>query len=617
MTQGRLERNQLLALLQRFEWRDFEAKEARKGMPKGIYETVSAFANTEAGHIVFGVSSKGGAYEIVGVLEVDKVQNEFLSGLRSHDTISFAVDVQKQAQQEADRTILAFYIPEAPRHAKPVHLGRDISKSFVRRGGCDQRCTPVELGRFLRNASTERFDGRPVARPLDRSLDPNSVRWYRTRYREKVPESPLHDLDDAGFLEHWGLVIDREGERRPTVAAILLLGSGAALRSVRPDPTVDCLWYGYAHGDPLPEVRWQDRLVLEENLVQSWRRLLEWYLRRREAPFQLDPATLRREDRPEDYVSFREAALNLLTHQDYEEGGRKASIGFYTDRVVFSNPGTAFEPTSTLLQPGDRQVRNPLIVEAFRRIGVGERAGTGLLAIFRDWHRLGRVPPVIESDPDRYEFRLTLLREELLSERQLHFQASLGVRLGDDQAAALAMLVRSESVSLAEVATSLARPQKETEADLQYLVSQILAAPHSPGRYQLAPHLRKRFPLKGGETYLPDDASDQSAPVTDQATSRPPPSLVTRAANLPELDERQRRLLLACDTPQTIHDLMGLAGLRHRTYFRRRCLAPLLAAHLVQYQYPERPTHPDQRIALTEAGLRLVTKLLEKERHEP
>ena len=50
-------------------------------MPRDAYETVSAFANTEGGHLVFGVRKSGREMEIVGVLDVDKVQSEFLSTL--------------------------------------------------------------------------------------------------------------------------------------------------------------------------------------------------------------------------------------------------------------------------------------------------------------------------------------------------------------------------------------------------------------------------------------------------------------------------------------------------------------------------------------------------------
>ena len=141
--------------------------------------------------------------------------------------------------------------------------------------------------------------------------------------------------------------------------------------------------------------------------------LSERYDRHAEHPFRLDAATLRRNDEPPDYVSFREATINLLIHQDYGDHGRKASIRFFRDRTVFWNPGDAFATPDELLDPTEMAVRNPAVVAAFRRIGLSEQAGTGIRAIFRCWQRLGHVPPVIDSDKARKTFELLLLREEL------------------------------------------------------------------------------------------------------------------------------------------------------------------------------------------------------------
>ena len=48
-------RNELLAKLNSVEWNDIEFKAAARQVPKSVMTTVSAFANTAGGHIVFGV----------------------------------------------------------------------------------------------------------------------------------------------------------------------------------------------------------------------------------------------------------------------------------------------------------------------------------------------------------------------------------------------------------------------------------------------------------------------------------------------------------------------------------------------------------------------------------
>ena len=49
---------ELLARLNDIEWNDFEVKEASGGLPKSMWETVSAFSNTEGGWIILGVKEK-------------------------------------------------------------------------------------------------------------------------------------------------------------------------------------------------------------------------------------------------------------------------------------------------------------------------------------------------------------------------------------------------------------------------------------------------------------------------------------------------------------------------------------------------------------------------------
>ena len=96
--------------------------------------------------------------EVVGVIEADKVQNDFLSCLRTTDKLSCPIAAKEDIIEHQESILLVFYIPEARRSDKPVYLKRDIRKSYIRRGGCDEQCTPEEIERFLRDASDRRYD---------------------------------------------------------------------------------------------------------------------------------------------------------------------------------------------------------------------------------------------------------------------------------------------------------------------------------------------------------------------------------------------------------------------------------------------------------------------------
>ena len=656
-----MEKAELIERLRGYEWNDVEFKRAQRGVPDSAYETVSAFSNTEGGWLVFGIRDGAGGYEFVGVLEVDKVQNDFLSVLRSGQKLNRVIAVDERLIEDDGKALLVFHIPEARRQDKPIYLGGDIRRSFIRRGAGDERCTQTEIERLLRDAADERHDGEVVDLDPERCFDDGSVRWYRKLFDDRNPE---HDetLSHVEFLHYWGLVVEAGGRLSPTRAAILLFGAPPALHQVLPRPVVDWQWCRGDRSEELADERWADRLVIETNLVEAWKTLLGCYFRRAERPFTVNAETLQREDSPPDYIAFREAAINLLIHQDYADHTRKAAIRFFDDRAQLWNPGDAYTSTDELLEPGEREVRNPRIVAAFRRIGLSEEAGTGMRAIFHNWRRLGRVPPIIDNDRTRKAFQLTLLKEELLSEEQLLFQAELGVHLDDREARAFAFACRHGRLRPRDVRAVTGLSGAGVQAVLDRLAIQALISPLEGAEtpvFVLAEHLVERL----GRTDRADDLVGAGTPglvtdqvgtkpgglVTDQARSgqedlstaqtigpssslstaqagsdsaslftaqadRTPGSLFTaQAGPLTELSANQREIIEICDIPRSLTAIMNALGVAGRGYFKRRHLDPLLRGGVLRVTHPDQPKHPNQAYVLTDAGAKLKARDVNKD----
>lgn len=580
--------DELIDLLHAHEWRDVEFKEARRAVPKDAYETVAAFANTEGGHLVFGVRETGGEVDPVGVLDVDKVQGEFLTTLRQPNKVSVVVNVQEELHRLGDSDLLVFYVPEVPRSQKPVYLNGDIRRAFVRSGGSDVRCSANERNRFLVDAAAERYDGQPVECDTATAFDEDSIRWYRAVYQAKPGNRSHAGLSDTDFLAQMGLLTGHGDNRMPTRAAVLLFGANPVLRQILPRPVVDCQRYSPNRDAADTGERWFDRLVLEDNLVHTWRALIgDWYERFAEHPFRVDPETLQRDDTPPDYQAFRESMVNLIVHQDYADQSRKAVIRRYADQTVFWNPGDAFADAADLLEPGEKEVRNPRIVFAFRHIGLGENAGWGLRDVFRNWQQLGNVPPRIGNDKRRKSFELVLENEKLMSESQIAFQQGLGVALTEEQARVFALACREDEVALSQIELVAGVSSGVAAALAEDLVGQSLLRPAGSGGYALAKHLREQ-------------ASSDKGLVTDQPPA-PNGGLVTPAVT--NLTEHQKTIMIICSVPRTRADLMERTGLNHRAFFRRKHLDPLVRAGLIRMTRPNEPTHPDQAYVVTEAGL--------------
>lgn len=398
---------ELKKLLKAGEWNDIEFKEARRAVSKSAFETVSAFANTHGGWIVFGVSQNGEEFRTTGVEMPDKVQGDFLSVLHAGAKVNHDIQITDKRYDIDGATVLAFHIAENLRTRKPVYLDGDIRRTFLRKGSGDYKAQMIDIERMLRDATADRWDSQPFDRVLlKEAFHPSSLRWYRDRFHQVNtgfdPKQP-----DKDFLYHWGYLL-RDGKRYiPIRGAIMLFGSPLAVHQLIPRPTLDFQFLGYATDEPMPETRWIDRIVCEENIIQAWDQLVSKYKFFMPKPFKdIDPVTLGRRDDPPGFRVFREAAVNLLIHQDYGDHSRKAVIKFFRDGIQLWNPGDVFGDDSRLLEPGEKEVRNPVIATAMRRIAMCEQAGTGMRMMREAWQALGHPAPVYKNDRSRKAFDL-------------------------------------------------------------------------------------------------------------------------------------------------------------------------------------------------------------------
>ncbi len=587
-----MNQDELLARLNGFEWNDFECKRAQRGVPDDAYKTVSAFANTAGGWLVFGVSEVNHRLEVTGVEEPDRVQNDFLAVLRGGQKLNHVVMVEAHRFEIDGKHVFAFHVPEMARAEKPLYLKGDPRQSYVRRGAGDEQCTQSELERFMRDAALERYDGAILSELVAEScFDLETVQWYQTQFARRNPE---HDeiTDPIAFLLNWNFLVEQGGKLHPTRAGVLLFGSGRFVRQLLPRPVLDYQRIDTAFDQWSAEQRWHDRYVFEENIFRTWQGLVARYMRIAEHPFSLDPATLRRNDDPPDYVAFREAAINLLVHQDYGDHGRKASIKLFTDRTVFWNPGDAFATEAELLDPTEKEVRNPAIVKAFRRIGLSDQAGTGIRAIYRNWHELGRTPPRLKNDKARKEFELVLINQPLVTDAMKRFRQTLGTNLTSEQADALALalsLPDGEPLTLTAIRSLGISTTQQARAVADHLVRQQLLDQLSDTQFQVRELIRQRF-TDAALAPRKDQVGAMSGPTEDQVGIKL------------GLSPEQRQMLALMNDEHDISTLMEWVGRSNRSKFRESVLTPLLALKLVAMTIPDKPNSSRQRYKLTGEG---------------
>ena len=103
-----------------------ECKESGWQLPKDVWESMSAFANTTGGTLLLGVAERQGRFEIAGVIDAAKVQHDLVSGLRDMLNVQITAQVEPLVVNVGgqERVVLSAYIPEAISYQKPIYVRR-------------------------------------------------------------------------------------------------------------------------------------------------------------------------------------------------------------------------------------------------------------------------------------------------------------------------------------------------------------------------------------------------------------------------------------------------------------------------------------------------------------
>lgn len=111
-------KEELLERLNDIEWNDFEVKDASGGLPKSMWETISAFSNTSRSWIILGVKEKktddGVSYKVDGVLNPEKIEQDISTTLRSRTKFNAPITFRSLKYEIDGKTVLAYEIPLSP-----------------------------------------------------------------------------------------------------------------------------------------------------------------------------------------------------------------------------------------------------------------------------------------------------------------------------------------------------------------------------------------------------------------------------------------------------------------------------------------------------------------------
>ena len=357
--------------------------------PTSWLKSVSAFANTQGGRLLFGVANDG---SLAGLTDAQG-DAEFIS-----ETIKMQMDpvpeIDLSLHEEDGKRFVVVEV-KAGSETPYYTFVKGHRDAFVRIGNESVRAGAIQLKRLVLKGAHLSWDGLPSRW----RLSDFSFEVLRATYFEKRRKS-FENSDFASF--------DLVGEDGLLSNAGALLADRSPVRHSR----VFCTrWKGLtkAHGlmEALADREFSGGLIslfrntmefIESNTKMMWRKTGDGRMNYPEYPER----------------AYEEGLVNALIHRDYLELGSEVHVDIYDDRMEITSPGGM--PSGRCVQELDaRQVtskrRNPVIADLFQRLDLMERRGSGFKKIldayaFESEKRGETVMPRFEST--RTDFFLIL-----------------------------------------------------------------------------------------------------------------------------------------------------------------------------------------------------------------
>ena len=293
-----------------------EAKKAIGGLPRSIWETYSAFANTLGGVILLGVEELADkSLHPVELPDPEKLIKDFWDIVNNANKVSANILSDKDVTIEDidGKHIVAIRVPRAQRSDKPVYIdGNPLSGSYRRNGEGDYKCTKEEVQAMMRDAAIKTQDMLVLENMELDAFDYDSVKRYRIRMKTYRPGHVWEELEDVEFLYKLGAVgRSSDGKMHPTAAGLLMFGYEYEIVKEFPAYFLD-----YQEQFD-PNTRWTDRIVSSSgdwsgNIYDFYFRVYNKITQDIKVPFKLEGGD-RIDDTPV-HKALREALANCLIH---------------------------------------------------------------------------------------------------------------------------------------------------------------------------------------------------------------------------------------------------------------------------------------------------------------
>lgn len=356
--------------------------------PKSWCKSISAFANTLGGFLIFGISDDN---QIVGLETPDK-DAELISEIiktRLNPIPEFKISFHTE-----DGNVLLIVQVFKGEETPYCYSGDGLLEAYVRIGNESVKASPIELKRLVLRGRNTTFDSQNSMYKVEdyafSKLRERYKKWTGNSFDEK-------DLVSFGLATEDGYLTN----------AGALIADESPIRYSR----IFCTrWNGLNKSggtfDALDDAEYEGSVI---SLIDNGEAFIK-----RNAKMMWKKTANSREEMPE-YVerSYHEALVNAIAHRDYLINGSEVHIDIYDDRLEIYSPGgmpdgSNIQERDPVTVPSTR--RNPVLADVFNRLGYMERKGSGFAKILDNYafqvNYTDEKKPYFRSD--RYQFTVIM-----------------------------------------------------------------------------------------------------------------------------------------------------------------------------------------------------------------
>ncbi len=325
--------------------------------PKSWCKSISAFANTSGGVLIFGISDDN---EAIGLPDSE----------RDAEKIS---EIIKQRINPLPDFNLSFYKTDAGQkliilsvekgEETPYFYSADgTTEAFVRIGNESVPASPTVLRKLVLRGRNSSFDS------LNSQYASSDYSLSKVRERYKIWTG--RSMDEKEY-ESFGII----GSDGKLTNAGALLADESPIRYSR----IFCTrWNGKTKSGGIVDAL--DHKEFSGSLI-SLLKDAETFIKNNSKTIWKKTDNSRLEFPEYVHRSYFEALVNALVHRDYVEYGSEVHVDIFDDRMEIYSPGGMVDGTRVQ----DRNInripsrrRNPILADIFDRLGYMERSGSGL-----------------------------------------------------------------------------------------------------------------------------------------------------------------------------------------------------------------------------------------------